>query len=467
MPDIAVLCIDDESYIVDSIKDFISKDYRCLAYDDPIKALDFLRTNPIDILIVDYRMPIITGLDFLKEARKLGSYSGGLLLTAYADKDILKNALNHSLVAKVLEKPLNLPDLKMELDQLAGEITQKKDKQDKMGDIYRLLSSCEDSDFYFIGKDGDLSCLWQQAEQVAPTTESFLITGETGTGKDVLARQIHSLSGRADKPFIKINCGAIPAALIESELFGHEKGAFSGAEKRKFGKIELAHEGTLFLDEIGELPIELQSRLLHVVEDKSLERVGGTEKIQIDFRLICATNKPLNKLTQNDFRRDLYYRISTVHLKLPDLKTRKQDFPLHVLSLINRNCRLFGKPPLKITSEAVSFLSGHSWPGNIRELDNVLKRVVIMKTNGGNTLTEEDFHQFLVEKDGSFSMAITQTAKEMLSGAWSFDYVEKALLKEILELCGGRIMDAARKTGIPKDRFYRMREQETDERPAL
>ena len=462
MSDISILCVDDEKVIGDSIRDYLSSDYICIAFDDPSNALEHLRENEVDVLITDQRMPGISGLDLLKEARTLNAYETGVLLTAYADKDLLKSVLNNGLVEIALEKPLDLELLKIRLETLAGEIRRRREYRDKLQEIYRLLSAEDGSDFHFIGKEGDLADLWKQVEAAAPTDENILVTGETGTGKDVLAKQIHGLSSRRDEPFVKINCGAIPLTLLESELFGHEKGAFSGAERKKFGKIELADGGTLFLDEVGELPVELQSKLLHVVEDKALERVGGTEKIQVDFRLISATNKDLANVSAGDFRRDLYYRISTVHVKLPDLKSRKNDLQVHVISLIGKNAKLFGKTAMEISPEAMDLLCSHSWPGNIRELDNVLKRVMMMKGAEDTKICSADFRHFLVGENGDtgfFNAALMQTAREMLAGGTSLQDVEQALLGYLVELCGGKIMEASRKTGIPKDRFYRLREK--------
>ena len=219
--DISVLCVDDEKYIVDCIKDYLSREYTCRSFHDPAEALSSLSEKSVDILIVDFRMPGINGLDLLKAAKKKNAYTLGFLLTAYADKDLLKDVLNMALVDKVLEKPLDLPTLKNEIDTAAEKIRESLEQQDKQKDIYRLLAMDNEGDFQFIGKDGDLAELWRQTELAAPTDENILITGETGTGKDVLARQIHALSSRNDQPFIKINCGAIPATLIESELFGH------------------------------------------------------------------------------------------------------------------------------------------------------------------------------------------------------------------------------------------------------
>lgn len=459
MTDITILCVDDEHYIVDSIHDYVPIAFACTTSTNPVEALGYLRDNHVDILVVDFRMPGINGLELLREAKKLGAYQIGILLTAYADKDPLASLINDGLVDSALEKPLDLPRLMLEHDCVARRNRDNRDTSDKIKDIYRLLSLNADNDMEFIGKDDDLADIWKLVETIATTDENVLVTGETGTGKDMIARQIHSMSSRADKPFIKINCGAIPSTRMESELFGYEKGAFSGADRRKFGKIELAQNGILFLDEIGEPPLELQSRLLHVVEDKVVERVGGTEAIPIDFRLISATNKKLDMLSKDEFRRDLFYRISTVHIRLPDLSSRTRDLPIHIQSIVRRNARLFGKALDGVSEEAMRLLCAYQWPGNIRELDNLLKRAIIMKCDGDTMLCAADFCGETVCKDVDFPDSLEQMARLVVDGGLSLHYIEHALLQRILALCDGRIMEASRKTGIPRDRFYRLQDK--------
>ena len=455
-----IVCVDDEAYITESIRDYLDSTVSCLTFNDSLEALESLKVDEADILIADYRMPGLNGLQLLREAGSRNAYSKAVLLTAYADKDVLKDVLNNRLVDHVLEKPLNLPELTGIIEKLAADISGEKDaasERQRLSEVYSLLSD-PGFDFDFIGKTGDLRELWNRTLNVAQTDENILITGDTGSGKDVLARQIHNNSKRAGRPFVKINCGAIPDQLIESELFGYERGAFSGAAGRKLGRIELAHTGTLFLDEIGELPYELQARLLHVVEDKAVERLGGTARIPVDFRLVAATNKPLDKERVSEFRHDLYYRISTVQLRLPPLAEREQDFPIFILSLVQRSCEKFGRLPMSVTPEALKVLRSYSWPGNIRELDNVIKRAILLHSESDTELTQDDFNCYCRGGDGNgvLSSFMKAAAVELIENRTSLQAIEHGILKEVLDICGGKVMDASRQSGIPKDRFYRM-----------
>ncbi|HAK45533.1 MAG TPA: Fis family transcriptional regulator [Spirochaeta sp.] len=463
MKKIKIICVDDEAYIVESIKDFFDSRFDCRVFSSPVEALNHLVADRTDILILDYRMPDLTGLNFLIKAHAAGAYSKAVLLTAYADKELLKDVLNMNLVDTVIEKPLNLPELSDLLDELSEKIYLERaqdEEQDKLKEVYKLLSE-DDFDFDFIGKNGDLKKIWEKTVSIASTDENVLITGDTGTGKDVLANQIHLQSPRAEAPFIKINCGAIPATLIETELFGHERGAFSGAGKLKHGKIELADRGTLFLDEIGELPSELQTRLLHVVEDKAIERVGGTEKIAVDFRLISATNKNLDNTKESGFRSDLYYRLSTVHLSLPPLSERHQDLPILILSLVKKNIRHFKKPEFTVSLDAMLAMRKYSWPGNIRELENVIKQMIIMRSEDDLIISETDFSSYSLGcyAEPGFEELIDAGAAGILDKKIKLIEIEHAVLEAVLKKCGGRVMKASRRSGIPKDRFYRMQEK--------
>jgi len=245
---------------------------------------------------------------------------------------------------------------------------------------------------------------------VAPTDSSILINGETGTGKELIARAIHNLSQRKDKPLIKVNCAALPTGLIESELFGHEKGAFTGALSRKIGRFELAHQGTLFLDEIGDLPQEVQIKLLRVLQEQEFERVGGTQTIKVDVRLITATNRDLEKaVAENSFRADLYYRLNVFPIDLPSLSERKEDIPLLVQYFLKKYATKMGKRIETISQETMRQLTAYPWPGNIRELENVIERGVILSP--GSILDIED--EFLLPSSTQLEQRESLTLQEV------------------------------------------------------
>ncbi|MCG8568724.1 MAG: sigma-54 dependent transcriptional regulator, partial [Spirochaetes bacterium] len=312
-----------------------------------------------------------------------------------------------------------------------------------------------------IGVNGGLKDVFHQVEHISHTDECILITGETGTGKEVIARTIHSLSKRKAEPFIKINCGAIPDNLLESELFGYKKGAFTGAIESKPGKIELANQGTLFLDEIGELKTDLQSSLLQVIQEKKVERLGSNSTIPVDFRLICATNQDLTTLIEQKlFREDLYYRINTFNINIPPLRQRQEDLSALIDYLLAKYSNEMDIPKLAIEEKTISFLSTYHWPGNIRELENVVKRAVILNAKKKKTLQTKDFHYLKQTKNNHFENidnAMEVITQKIIKNEFEFKNLEKMVIQNILTHYQGNIMDAVRQTRIPKDRFYRIR----------
>jgi DNA-binding NtrC family response regulator len=374
-----VLVIDDETGSRESMAIAIEKaGYAVRTFDDARNALEFLEENEgARLAVCDLRMPGMDGIAFLNEVRERRYDLRLILVTGYGSIESAVEAMRVG-ADDYLTKPVDLYELRqrvnnlIEKEQLKEEVTNLREMLDKR---YGFES--------IIGRSAPMEKLFEQMKLVAPTRSSVLIIGESGTGKELVANALHRASPRRNERFLAINCGAIPSDILESELFGHERGAFTGAVARKIGKFELAHRGTLFLDEISELYPELQVKLLRVLEERQVMRVGGSELIDVDFRLVAATNRDLEKeVAEGRFREDLYYRLKVVTLRIPPLRERPSDIPPlleHYLALV---CQEHGKPTLTLSQEALELLSRYSWPGNVRELKNVMESVVVFHQGG-------------------------------------------------------------------------------------
>ncbi len=409
-------------------------------------------------------MPALNGLDFLLKAKQKRAYNYGILLTAYADKDMLENFIAKDLIRMVIEKPLDLEKLDHVLKNACEICIREKRECEKKEQIKQLcldyLSGKHEPEMSIIGKQSGLKETLEKVFSVAALDENVLITGETGTGKELIAREIHNYSQRRNEVFVKINCGALPENLIESELFGHVKGAFSGAHRSRRGKIELSNGGTLFLDEVGELSEYMQTRLLHVVQDRYIEMIGESSQIPVDFRLICATNRDLQKSSgRNIFREDLYYRISTYPIHVPPLRERTQDIEKFVYEFVTIFSRQLCISNVRINNEAVALLQQYSWPGNVRELENVIKRALITIHPGTETIGPDSFRYLFsdLRPIAQSETALDRLSEDILSGRESLKSIEQKILGTILEKCNNSISAAVKNTGIPKDRFYRNR----------
>src|SRR5918992_1560681 len=369
-----VLVIDDETGSRESMAIALEKAGLAVrTFDDARKALEFLDENDhARLAVCDLRMPGMDGLGFLQEVRERKIDLSIMLVTAYGSIESAVEAMRVG-ADDYLTKPVDLYELRkrvmnlIEKQQLKEEVTSLREQLDKR---YGFES--------IIGRSAPMEHLFEQMRLVAPTRSSVLIVGESGTGKELVANALHRASPRRNERFLAINCGAIPSDILESELFGHERGAFTGAVTRKIGKFELAHRGSLFLDEISELYPELQVKLLRVLEERQIMRVGGGELIPVDFRLIAATNRDLEKeVADGRFREDLYYRLKVVTLRIPPLRERPEDVPLlaeHFLALFTEE---HGKPPKRLAPEALELLARFPWPGNVRQLKNVIESVVV------------------------------------------------------------------------------------------
>ncbi|PWT87197.1 MAG: transcriptional regulator [Proteobacteria bacterium] len=340
---------------------------------DGSAAIQKVRARRYLLVITDLKMPGASGLDVLRESKQADGTIPVILLTAYGSVEEAVAAMKEG-AFDFLQKPVDLDHLKLLVERAAHQQELLREN---------LLLREEYAARYgfprIMGEHASLREVSQQIQRVAVTDSTVLLLGESGTGKELFARAIHHLSPRRERPVVALNCAAIPEALVENELFGHERGAFTGAGARKVGKLDLAHRGTLFLDEIAELPLAIQAKLLRVLEEKKFERVGGTQSIEVDVRIVVATNRDLQKQAEAKlFREDLYFRISAVPLTIPPLRDRGEDVLLLAQHFLEQFSREFSKPGLELSPEARERLLHYRWPGNVRELRNTLERAVIL-----------------------------------------------------------------------------------------
>jgi len=349
--------------------------YQIYEFDNATKALEFFRKNNTPLVISDLKMEPIDGLELLNEVKKINPSTEVLMVSAYGTVETAVKAMQLG-ATDFLTKPFSTDELRIRVKKVVEKIEQNRNIN-QLTEENRLLQDELFKDI--IGDSPPMRMLFELIKRVAQEESTVLIEGESGTGKELVARAIHRESSRANKPFIKLNCGALNENLLESELFGHEKGAFTGAIRQKKGRFELADGGTLFLDEIGDISPAMQVKLLRVLQEREFERVGGEQTISVDVRMISATNTDLKELIlQNRFREDLYYRLSVIPVKLPALRERKGDIPLlteHFLNGLNNRRPNFEKT---ISGEGIQLLCNYHWPGNIRELENLIERLFVI-----------------------------------------------------------------------------------------
>ncbi len=340
---------------------------------DGAAAIEKVRNRRYLFVLTDLKLPGNSGIEVLREARRAEPTLPVILMTAYGSVEEAVTAMKEG-AFDFIQKPIDLDHLKLLLERAA--------RQQELLRENLLLREEYAARYGFpriVGEHAAMKDASQMTQRVAATDSTVLLLGESGTGKELFARAVHHLSPRAEQPFVALNCAAIPEGLVENELFGHERGAYTGAGARKLGKLELAHRGTLFLDEIGELPLAIQSKLLRVLEEKRFERVGGTQEIEVSVRILTATNKDLRAaVADKTFREDLYFRISAVPITIPPLRDRGDDVLLLAEHFLERFRREFRKPDLALTREAEARLRTYSWPGNVRELQNAIERAAIL-----------------------------------------------------------------------------------------
>ncbi|MBW2560660.1 MAG: sigma-54-dependent Fis family transcriptional regulator [Deltaproteobacteria bacterium] len=415
--------------------------YQVAAAADGLEAFDIIKKQDISVVVTDLKMPRPGGIGLLRRIIEKYPSLPVIIVTAHgtianAVEAVKKGAFDY------VTKPFDQEDLK--------NVISKAVKTKSLSDREMLLDSMEDDHYALIGTSKPMLEIYDIIKTVAPTPTTILITGETGTGKELIARAIHENSTRKGDPFIKINCAAIPENLMESELFGYEKGAFTGAVHRKIGRFEQAHKGTLFLDEIGDLPKDMQAKLLRTIQDREFERVGGVQTIKVDVRLVAATNRDLLQDVQNKrFREDLYYRINVLPIMLPSLRGRKNDIPLLVEHFIDKFNKKLGRRVRRLEPEVEQFFREYAWPGNIREMENLLERLILLANDDiiryealpADILTPPQAEVISPEAEqGSF--------KEIVKG--QAEAVESHIIARVLEQCGKNVTRAADRLGISR-----------------
>lgn len=379
-----ILIVDDEKNIREGLGKALELDgYNVLLAVDGQEGLDIIEREEVDLVIADLRMPRVSGEELLRRVVQSYPTVPVIILTGHGTIETAVQAMRDG-AYDFLTKPVNLDRLSLLCKRALSTrelVMQHRQMQEELEQQRRFQN--------IIGKSSEMQRIFELVKQVAPTKASVLITGESGVGKELIADAIHNASNRKEKPFIRVHCAALSESLLESELFGHEKGAFTGAVARKRGRFELAHTGSIFLDEIGEIEQSVQIKILRVLQEKTFERVGGEETLEVDVRIISATNRDLKEaIDEGRFREDLYYRLNVVNIHIPPLRERKEDIPLLTSAFIKEFAQENDKPVEGIDPKARSALYNYSWPGNIRELRNSIESAVVMCK--GNIVTPED-----------------------------------------------------------------------------
>jgi DNA-binding NtrC family response regulator len=432
-----VLVVDDESGVRFGIRDFLEQQgYEIEEAESCEDAQNLFRQSRPDIVIADYMLPDGTALDLLPRLKEIDAGIPLLVLTAHGSIDLAVRAIKEG-AEQFLTKPLELSTLLVILQRL---LQKQRNHNKQLASKSRQVRHAIDP---FIGTSPAIRALAEQANKILSTESPVLILGETGSGKGVLARWLHQNSPRADDAFVDLNCAGLSRELLETELFGHEKGAFTSATASKQGLFEVAHRGTIFLDEVGDVDLQIQPKLLKVLEEKRFRRVGDVRDRQVDVRLIAATHQDIGQLVREKrFRDDLYFRISTIPLSFPALRERIEDIPTIAQYLLDKVSADLGRGRLELDEGSIQALKAYAWPGNVRELRNVIERAVLL--SGGKEITLKDL-QF----DGH-----TQVGTPFLDTRLTLVELEKQHIERVLQEERGRVEKAAKRLGIPRSSLY-------------
>src|SRR5215204_1087790 len=446
-PTVRVLVVDDERSMRELLSIVLPRDgYEVLLASDGKVAVDTLKRERVDVLITDIRMPEVNGVDVLREAKRIDPDIISIIMTAFASTDTAVDALRLGATDYVHKSPNAANDLRL---RVRKELERKRLQQENVLLKRQLGTPHKFSNI--VGSSSAMMAVFELIETIAPTGSTVLITGESGTGKELVARAIHYNSARKDRPFVALNCGALSETLLDSELFGHVRGAFTSADTNKKGLIEVAEKGTIFLDEIGEMSQLVQVKLLRILQERKFRRLGGTEEVDADIRIIAATNRDLTKMVgEGTFREDLFYRINVIPLRLPPLRERPEDIPLLAQHFAARFAARMGKEVAGISGGAMSLLQAYPWPGNIRELENAMERAVALERTP--SILPESLPELVRSGSHAVVAAATQEAGGFPDVGFDLEqhvqHIEREYIAEALRRAGGVKVKAAELLGM-------------------
>jgi DNA-binding NtrC family response regulator len=437
-----ILVVDDEPLTLELIVEELREHgYAVDVASNGIEATARGRLKNYDIVLTDLAMPGMDGMELLSFFKQNYPETAIVLLTGYGTIETAVEAVKRG-AFDYLTKPATA-------DQILLVLERVKELENLKAENVLLRSQLQERYSFekIIGHSSSMEALYRTIQRVAKTDSTVLITGESGTGKELISNAIHFSSERRNKPFVPINCGAIPEELLESELFGHEKGSFTGALKERKGRFELGHQGTVFLDEVGEMTPKLQVKLLRFLQERKFERVGGSRTIQVDVRILAATNKDLEKAVEDgEFREDLFYRINVIPIRVPPLREREGDIPLLAQSFLKRHCQEKEIPQKKIAGCAMSALEGYNWPGNVRELENLIERLIILTE--AETIQWEDLPSRIRQQQNSRPGNHLKIVEDGIDLKKTLDDLENKLIMEALQKANGVRARAAQLLGL-------------------
>jgi len=430
-----IMVVDDEYGVRESFNMILRDDYNVFLAESGKEAIDIFTKNSIDLILLDIILPKSSGLDLLKRFKELDPNSEIIMVSAVKEIETAVKAMKYGAYDYIV-KPFIVEDIKNIIDRaiekhrLIKEVTYLRDELERYHPFEKI-----------IGKHKNMMEILDLISTISDSDGAILIQGDSGTGKELIARAIHKLDSRRNNPFVVINCAAIPKTLMESEIFGHTKGAFTGASSTKIGKLEIADKGIVFLDDVDTLDIGMQAKLLRVIQEKEFERLGSTKIIKIDVRFIAASNKKLKQLVDcEEFRKDLYYRLNVFPIELPPLRERRKDIPLLLDYFLEQHAKHSGKPIKKFSKSAIKILTEHyNWPGNVRELQNLVER--LSTVTKGNIIYPRDISAFSITKKEIKNMPLREAV----------DLFEKQFIGEVLERVNGNRKEAAMMLGIHRN----------------